>query len=357
MIGLDSEQSREAPESQLPDMEALLVENNEALMHDPSVKTISIRRHGAYNRGAAEGKEHLKGQLTKQDRSFEGVNEVAEEWVDSLPDEVDVEIIASPTFMPAERPVPNEAQKRHPDAVAKITPRRASVTSSLYAAKLRERFGDEFGGYLATEDLSERGQEVREALGLEEPENARQLDQRLGDIFEYTTAEESAHIGKFFKTLGATYEGGMGNKNFWPDFIRGNLPKELNDAYLAAGGDTAVEKAGLALEVIEDYLDKDKSEDDKKQVALLVSHEEVIGSLAYQIQEYVKDKGLADDEVVAALDANKFGYNQGFDMHVNSEGQATFEIAGQELKDIDLNDLKQYVAEKISAQEHLQNKE
>lgn len=346
-------QGKEGIDATLPDMEGLLgdeTEAQEALMHDPSITTISFRRHGSYNRGMAEGESQLKGQLTKQDGSFEGVNEVASQWVDSLPDEVDVEIIASPTGMPAERPVPEAAQERHPNATTRIEPRRASVTSALYAAKLRERFGADYGGYLANDNLSEAGQVARAEAGHDEPDNPRHLDQRLGDIFEYTTPEESAHIPNFFKTLGATYEGGMGNKNFWPDFIRGNLPRELNDAYLAAGGDTAVEKANMALEVMEDYLDQEKPTDDKKQVALLVSHEEVIGSLAYQIQEYVRERGLADDKTVAALEANKFSYNQGFDVHVNSEGRATFDIAGQELSNIDLEDLKQYITEKIEAQ-------
>ena len=354
-------------EAKMPDMEGLLVdtaeaeaqvEEHESLMKDPSVKTVSIRRHGPYNRGGAEGEGHLRGQLTERDGSFESVNAAAETWVNSLPAEVEVEVIASPTGMPSTLvglEVKDPSVKEVEEGERRINPRRASATSALYAAKLRDRFGAEFGGHLASADMKEQGVAAREALGLEEPANARQHDKRLGDIFEYTTAEESQYIGKFFATLSKTYEGGMGNKNFWPDFIRGNLPKELNDAYLAAGGDTAIEKSALALEVIQDHLENPRS--DKKEVALLVSHEEVIGSLAYQLQEYLDDNGLADDETIAALDANKFGYNEGFDIHVGSEGTATIEIAGKELKDIDLNDLKQYIASKVAAQEHLQGQE
>lgn len=361
----DAERDQHQAEAVMPDMEALLVDRNESLMHDPTVKTVSIRRHGPYNRGAAEGESQLKGQLTKKDGSFESVNAAAQEWVDSLPEDVNIEIIASPTNMPAERPLSDEAQERHPNAKTKITPRRASLTSGLYAEKLRERFAPKYqdedpervrdvdeteASYwrLASDDLSPRLQEALEGGTRPESVNTRRLDQRLGDIFEYTTEEESQHIGKFFGTLSKTYDGGMGNPDFWPDFIRGNLPKELNDAYLAAGGDMAVEKAALALEVIGDFLKK--PEGDKKEVALLLSHEEVIGSLAYQIQEYLRDRRLADDETIAALDANKFSYNEGFDIHVDNNGKATFEIIGFELKDIDLEDLKQYIAEKVDAQ-------
>lgn len=345
-------------DANMPDMEGLLrdtpeaqFKEHESLMKDPSVKTVSIRRHGPYNRGAKDGEGQLRGQLTQRDGSFESVNAAADEWVQSLPDDVDVEIIASPTGMPSTlvgNEVKDPSVEEVEEAERRINPRRASVTSALYAEKLRGRFGTEFGGYLASDDMSEQGRAAREALELDEPSSPRQLDQRLGDIFEYTNAEQSQHIGKFFGTLSKTYDGGMGNPNFWPDFIRGNLPKELNDAYLAAGGESAVKKSARALEVIEDYLEKPEA--DKKEVALLVSHEEVIGSLAYQIQEYLSDNGRADDVTISALDANKFSYNEGFDIHADTEGTATIEIAGQELEGIDLDDLKRYIADKLAAE-------
>lgn len=321
------------------------VEDHEALMNDPSVVTVSFRRHGAYERGDTEGKEQLKGQLTSE--TFGGVREAAKDWVNSLPDDVDIQIIASPTFMPAERPVSEEVQERHPGATTRIEPRRASVTSALYADELRNRYGKEFGGYLASEDMSELGQTVRAAADLPEPENARRLDQRLGDIFEFTTKEESQHIPEFFKTLAQSQYKGM-RPEFWHDFIRGTLPKELNDIYLKAGGDSAVEKADLALSVVADALAKPRA--NKKEVDLLVSHEEVIGSLAYQVLEYVRDNNLADEAAIAQMDANKFSYNQGFDIHVNNQGKATIEVAGVTLKDIDFEDMRNYVHQKITPQ-------
>ncbi len=332
-------------ENEYPQGEEAL-NQHERLMHDLSLTTISFRRHGAYERGDTEGKEHLKGQLTTE--TFGAVREAAQEWVSSLPESVDVNIIASPTFMPAERPVSEAAKELHPTATTAINPRRASVTSALYADELRNRFGEEFGGYLATDDLSEQAQAARKVLNLPEPENARRLDGRLGDIFEFTTKDEAANIPAFFKTLAQSEYKGM-RPEFWHDFIRGKLPQDLNDIYLKSGGDSAVKKASMALGVVSDAMDS--GEHHEKQVDLLVSHEEVIGSLAYQILGYLRDNNLVTEAQIEQLEGNKVGYNQGFDLHIDSAGNMTVDIAGLQISDLSFEQLKEYVDGKVVAED------
>jgi hypothetical protein len=328
-------------EATFPDVSELKAEKptHAELLGDPKYISISLRRHGAYERG--DKNPIQRGQLTKE--TFGGVREAADAWVADLPEGAEVSLIASPTYMPAQRPIAAEARERHPEASERIEPRRASVTSSLYAAALRRRFGDEFGGYLATEDLSERGQEIRDQLEQPEPPNARHLDSRLGDIFENTTKEESEFVPEFFKKLSETY-GGL-TPDFWRDYIRGSLPAELNEVYLKAGGDPAVEKAAMTLDTIGDLVSRPHGE--TKQVALMVSHEEVIGSLAYQILDYIKANNLAEEDVIAQLDSTKIGYNQGFDIHVGAGGKAFVEVAGVDLQ-IDLNELTGYVKNKVN---------
>jgi hypothetical protein len=313
----------------------------ESLIKDPALITISIRRHGAYERGDKVPVQ--RGQLTSE--TFGGVRQVAEEWVAKLPEAANVSIIASPTYMPAQRPVSDAARERHPEARERIEPRRASVTSSLYADELRKRFGAEYGGYLANADLSAQGRAAREAAGIEDSPNSRALDRRLGDIFENTTKEQSEFIPDFFKLLGSTY-GGL-TPDFWRDFIHGELPDDLNQAYLKAGGEPAVIKAAKAIEVINEVSEQPRSQ--LKDVALIISHEEVIGSLAFQIQEYVRDHNLASQETVGKLDATKFSYNQGFDVHIDHEGNAIVQISGEDIR-VNINSLKDYVDAKAGKQ-------
>ena len=303
-------------------------ERNQELLQDPSVVSVSFRRHGRYERG--DNVPTQRGQLTKE--TMKEVREVAHEWVAALPEEVDLRIVTSPTYMPAEGPTGE-----------KLEPKRASVTGALYGAELPERFGEGYG-YLGTENLSkDETRQAREESGVEH-NASREHDRRIGDIFEMTTAEQSQYIPAFFKQLSQEY-GGL-TPDFWKNYIQGTLPKELNYAYLAGGGEPAVVKAEKAVEVLQELAQKTG---DQKQVDLVVSHEEVIGSLAFQIAEYVKEKGLADEATAGELEDVKFSYNQGFDVHVGENGHADI-VLGGELFEIDLNDLQSYLKLKVAQQ-------
>lgn len=305
-------------------------EKQESLMEDSSYYTFSIRRHGRYERG--DNVPTQRGQLTKE--TFPEVREVAKQWVDSLPEDVEVHIITSPTFMPAEGPQGD-----------KIYPKRAKATGSIYGAELRERFG-EGHGYLSYESLSERGKEVRDKAGTGlDIKSQRELDQRLGDIFEMTTKEQSERVPDFFKQLSKDY-GGL-TPDFWQDFIKGNLPEELNNKYLAAGGETALQKTKNAIDVIESTLAK--PHDAKKQVALLVSHEEVIGSMVYQLTEFAKSEDLLNDSQIEQLESTRISYNQGFDLHVKGE-TASVNINGV-VFEVDLKKFGEYVEEKLKQEQ------
>lgn len=300
-------------------------ETNENLIDNPDYYTVSIRRHGRYERG--DNVPTQRGQLTTE--TIPEVRAVAKQWVESLPEEVEVHIITSPTFMPAEGPQGD-----------KLYPKRAKATGSLYGLELRERFG-EGHGYLSFEALSDRGKELRQHSDMEH-RSQRELDQRLGDIFEMTTKEQSEYVPAFFKQLSKDY-GGL-TPDFWQDFIHSNLPEALNEAYLVAGGETALQKTKNAIDVIKSTVDK--PHDAKKQVALLVSHEEVIGSLVYQLTEFAKSQGLLSPEEVSKLEAVRIGYNQGFDLHVKSDNSAVVEFDGVSFT-VNLDDFNNFVEARL----------
>jgi hypothetical protein len=125
------------------------------------------------------------------------------------------------------------------------------------------------------------------------------------------------------------------------------MPSELLQVFLEGGGELAIDKAANALDIVEELSRMPRSE--KKQVALLISHEEVIGSLAYQVGEYLRENGHADEDTVKAIEAVKFGYNDGFDFHVDANGDAAIDINGIHAG-FNIQDIRQYLAEKRTQQ-------
>lgn len=289
----------------------------DALFLDPSVISISLRRHGAYERSQESVK---RGQLTKE--TMPDVKTAAHEWAALLPDGVQLDFVTSPTGMPTTGPTGN-----------RLMPARARMTGALYGGALRERFGEDFTR-LAQSERSEKTHD----LPAGEVTAPRTTDQRLGDIFEFTTKEKSEHIPGFFKELSSAY-GGM-TPEFWHDYIRGNLPEAVQKAFLAGGGDTALDKSIMATDWIIEH--SQSRGDGEKHVALAISHEEVIGSLTYQIAEYLRKNKELSTEEVEAIESEKIGYNQGFDLHVDTDGKATIKI-GKASAAVDLQDFREFL--------------
>jgi hypothetical protein len=291
---------------------------------DSGVASISLRRHGAYERSE---ESVLRGQLTKE--TMPEVIESAQEWASMLPnkDKVNLDIVTSPTGMPARGP----SGKR-------IMPARSRMTGALYGKVLNEKFGD---GFIVL-DKDERASDIdTEALG--NARSTRTTDQRLGDIFEFTTEEENANIPNFFNAVKSVY-GGL-TPDFWHDYIRGSLPDEVEEAFLSAGGDTALEKSLMATDWILEKANGDK--DGLKHVALAISHEEVIGSLAYQICEYLREIQGARAEDIEYIENYRIGYNQGLDIHVNPMGLAIIKV-GEVSVPLMLSDFREYLISKQS---------
>lgn len=330
-LGGQSSEQLQPTESSFTDMKSLLSVDKETskggpeLLRNTEYFSISLRRHGRYERG--DNVSYQRGQLTKE--TIPEVRENAAKWVADLPEDVELHIVNSPTFMPGE----GKQGER-------IEPKRAKATGAIYGSELRKRFGEGYG-YLADDSLSESHREIRKSSSTVEHQGSRQLDSRVGDIFENTTKEESEFVPDFFKKLSETY-GGL-TPDFWRDFIQGELPTELNEIYLKAGGDPAIEKAAMAVGVVIDMTKE--PHDSRKQVGLIISHEEVIGSLAYQISEYLKDRKEVDDSTLEVITGKKFSYNEGFDIHVGEGGQAIISIEGNNLE-LDLSDFKSYLEEK-----------
>lgn len=295
----------------------LQTEDLDALFQDPGVKSVSFRRHGAYERSQDSVQ---RGQLTRE--TMPDVKAAAHEWVSLLPEGVRLDFVTSPTGMPATGPTGN-----------RLMPARARMTGALYGVELRDRFGEDFTR-LAESERSEKTQH----LPASETASPRTTDQRLGDIFEYTTKEESEHIPTFFKELSTAY-GGM-TPEFWHDYIRGNLPGAVQEAFIAGGGDSALDKSIMATDWI---IERSQIPDDgDKHVALAISHEEVIGSLTYQIAEYLRANDGMSAEEIEAIESEKIGYNQGFDIHIDSYGVAALKI-GDSSAIIDLQDFREFL--------------
>lgn len=309
---VDAADQMNSPESRLDEIDSLF--------HDTDLTTISIRRHGAYERSPDSVQ---RGQLTKE--TMPAVKEAASEWVGNLPEDVKLDFVTSPTGMPATGPT-GEA----------LMPARARMTGALYGGVLRERFGEDFT-HLARNERSEATQ----GLPANETLSPRTTDQRLGDLFEYTDKEESAHIPTFFKELSGTY-GGM-TPEFWQNYIRGTLPENVQEAFIAGGGDTALEKSIMATDWILEHAGG--QDDSEKHVALAISHEEVIGSLGYQIGEYLRHTKQISEEAVEQIESEKFSYNEGYDLHVDADGVAAIKI-GDVTAVVDLLDFRQYMQSK-----------
>lgn len=71
----------------------------------------------------------------------------------------------------------------------KLMPARSRMTGALYGVALRERFGE----YFTRHAYSERSARTQE-LSASEVTAPRTTDRRLGDIFEFTTKQESENI-------------------------------------------------------------------------------------------------------------------------------------------------------------------
>ncbi len=286
--------------------ESLLEVNTELLMHDPSLLTVSLRRHGKYERSPSSPQ---RGQLTKE--TFPEVKEKAKAWVEELPEELEIDLFASPTGMPATGP-----------SGKSINPARARMSSALYGIELRNRFGSGYG-LIDKEEISDRNTEFTKETR-KPPKSVRKTERRLGDIYEFCGSKEQAqHIPTFFKMLGDTY-GGL-NKDFWHDYTRDELPEDLKAIFLQGGGQLAVKKAKNVSDWLSELSDS-KPEDEVKHVTLAISHEETIGPFAYRVAQFLKETGGANSEEIDQIENKSFSYNEGFDLHIDDDKDVVMEV-------------------------------
>ena len=210
------------------------------LFQDPNLVTVSFRRHGAYER---DTNSPQRGQLNKE--TMPATIAAAQEWTSLLPANADIQIITSPTGMPATGP-----------NGAAIMPARARMSGALYGSQLREKFGTKYG-YLAAEEVSDRNSEFSQRSKTEY-NGQRITDRNIGDIFEFTDNSKGQFVQPFFKKLSEIY-GGL-TPDFWSDYIKGTLPEDLNETFMAGGGQTALEKAIVATELLIELLEDETPE-------------------------------------------------------------------------------------------------
>jgi hypothetical protein len=302
--------------SAIPSYERL---GDHELFNDPSLVSISLRRHGQTEN---DPESNLAGQLHGE--ALQDTKEVANAWLDELPEDANISITNSPSFLP------HFDDEGNPT----IKPARARMTGAMYGAALRERTGDKAIGL---------SRSTVDKLGREGVTVVREQDQRLGDILEFHNPQVHAPVPEFVKAMDKTYPNGI---DFFRDYLAGTVEPEVQEKYAAAGGIDSVDRAAMMADWLVDSVDKGRSQEGKN-IELGISHEESIGSLIYQIGDYTNavngDANMADAIKASAL----VGYNEGFDIHVDPKGTAILSLPDNQRAVFDLEAFKGFIDNKV----------
>lgn len=295
---------------------------------DPEVQTFSFRRHGKYTR---DPDSHMKGQIEL--RHLPELRLIASAWAENVPKDAKLTILASPSSMPA--PI-KDGEKKHNA--------RARTTAMLYGQAIRNKFGRDFEFHANPDQVRKiNSQETSNPDPIYKSATDQKdyiVERNIGDVLEFVDWGAGQSVVPFFKELSKTY-GGL-TTDFWHDYTKGKLPEGLEKVFLENGGQTSLEKTNQAVNLLLEQAQE--GEADKKNVSLLISHEEVIGSITYQMAQYLRETGQRDADV-EGLESVSFSYNQGFDMHVGDDGKALVKI-GDVFVDINLKDFSGYLKQK-----------
>lgn len=301
-----------------------------ALWADPSVHTFCFRRHGKYDR---EGK--TRGQVTTD--SMPTIRQAADDILAQVGPGSVVNLVASPTFMPAERQVEISIMQNgtleRVSIEQQLRARRATATSAVMGRHMLRSMGvDSYEG--------QSGQIMINRENPLDPDTGEAVEEnrKLGDIFEYYMPGEFNTVSSFFEVLTKSEFGGM-NPKFWHAYKTGQLPSELRKAFVQSGGSEAIDKVHDVVTWIDN---KDMPEDGKKHVEVAVSHEEVVGSFIFQVSEFVKDSPNVDQATKDMLTAAEVSYTEGFDIHFGADGIMTFVLKGKAVK-LDVDEFKEFI--------------
>ena len=152
-------------------------------------------------------------------------------------------------------------------------------------------------------------------------------DRRLGDVFEYTDFAGGQSVKPFLSTLKASKYGGI-NRTFWYDYIRDNLPQDVREALVVAGGKSATEKAIDTVDWLMDQIKTFNSSLGQKQVVVAIAYEEVIETLTYQVAAYLHASQTEDLDKINELAEVYFDYKEGPDLHVSMDNVLVFDVKG-----------------------------
>jgi broad specificity phosphatase PhoE len=290
-----------------------ILQQVEALWNDPSIVSYSLRRHGNYER---DRNSNMRGSLTPE--SIQEVKEHAQTWANRVPEESEVAIYQSPSFMPAKQVNKLTGEEKV------IKPMRATITASLYERAI-------FGNLKATKNEAGEGVSAR-----------RTTESRLGDFLETATSAEG--VGRFYEVLGETYRGLSGE--FWGDYIHDTLDPRVDEAIRNCGGKDSIGLAeNVATFIEETHTDHIATkEDESKRAILAVTHGESMRAFTYFVGKYLESTHTADAETIQAFHEQDYGYNEGIDVHVTAD-KVTIVVANKHAAALKLNDFKEYLTQ------------
>lgn len=282
----------------------------ETLWQNPTVTTIAFRRHGEWS---AEDERVPVGALTPD--GIRSTKEYARALARRIPDNASVDFFESPSFMPSGR----EGRE--------IKPQRGRITASIYEKAIT--------GELGTSE-SKNGEIVKDYAG-NPVSSVRSEAALLGDLFESTDNERARFVSDFFALKDQLYPV---DNQFWVDYEQNNLPTELTEALIKAGGSSAPELASNLTKFIEHSTTKDSVDD--KHVVLAISHGETMGAFLYWINAHLR----ADTEEKSQLVTPELDFNEGFDVHIDGDGTATIAVNGSSVE-VDWNAFKEFLEQQL----------
>ena len=269
--------------------------SQEFLWENPKVFSFTIRRHGEVSMSPVAGRN--KGILLGE--AYRDTKKIAEEFVQQTK-------LANASMTLNESPSCFSKGKRKKPISHDVRMRRASVTASVWEKAV-------FGKLAPPVTTAETGEKMS---------SVRRRDNRLGDLFEScANAEQAQKIGDFFKLRSALYceEQGISNTDFWSDFVKGELPKNLFTALDVAGGsDSRMLASNLTKFLKQESLSEEHT---TKQIGIAITHSETIESFLFHLGQFLKE---GEDSVALSsyFEDPKVQYNEGFDIHTSQKGDS-----------------------------------
>ncbi|MCK5490487.1 MAG: hypothetical protein KAI67_01455 [Candidatus Pacebacteria bacterium] len=295
--------------------------------YDRNYKSLFLRRHSEWDYGTEDNNYLDLGFLTKDGHQMadESAVELGEKMVEinnKVEEDFEASIYESPSFIPSSNPKELENKDDNPNYDERfpeeIKPQRAMMTGLSYEERI---FGGLAPGKGAMHHDGLANWDVPDPVLSRNKLKTTSVSKRLGDFMENVDCEDKSQlgrlIGEFHKLKGELYSN---SEEFWTAFIRNELPEELLKSLKACNGSTSLDLTRNMIDFISEK--KEKTAEEKKEIVLAITHGETMDSFLHYLGLFLETKGETDH----GLDEILFGYNEGFDAHIDSEGNLVIAI-------------------------------